>query len=1641
MWLTDKSEESRKKFCFMLEDKDGNETTLQTTVEEDFQKWMGILELFTELRVERPQPEVAAETLSKTDSCASDLGDGSFERGTLRTMSSRAAAKIKDEIYALAPGKVRTSLRMKLSQRRNVIDFFRKTHSSYDLEGGAPPEGSSLPEADVDTLAVFGGNLTQVESNGSTNSRWCTIRQKELLIFSDRKASDPLRKIPLLRSAFSDLSDEESSPNRFQIRFSNETLVFDACDKFDHNRWLRMLASEIERRNSSDDDRPKCVGRLTSPTFTKKKILHRRTRSEALSQEGETPAPATKTLEGSTSSTDRLMSGYLQEVRETHGARTLLRRWCVATSEKFIVYENQNSTKASFEWELSQMTVEDQSDIDAGSFGFRVFLGEEKLCFKIIDEDSARHWLSVLARYCYSVSASEPLRSNSKEDRRRSASDNDLKSKSAEKDPDVLEVLSEGRASGRKLMRRATEDSAFFRKFNRSELFKAPWRASTERLEVKMRDRERSGRAAANKALKRFSCGSLFDSNGKYSGHLMELITHELYSSQVRRWCVQKDDYLYVYENEATDDPIKVVPLCNAKVVDTSDVEGCIYRFRVDYGEGKAVFFRALTRTDLEKWTTVISVKTAVLLDRSERQLRRSRTFSSDKSSSESEVTSPDNRPTRSLTADSSSYNETVSIWSADSVFGPANDPSSAGLKPVGPDVETSTSPVERKDEQSPNDQREDLPSAERTGSEAEISDSCRKTVTSLSSIEDLGHVYENFLAFASAMAERSPEFQEQLYHVYENVTQALDRGDLGSTQNDDGQITQELPEEVHQGTKEGNDLGSPSMEMSSEFEKISLRENEEKDTSYEYRYSGVQGESDLEKVVEDAYENEQHVMDAATEDEKSLQTEANQDNAVVSGGLISLLENEEQDTSLEYRYSGSQGESELEKVVEDAYENEQHVMDAATEDEKSLQTEANQGNVVVSGGLISLLENEEQDTSYEYRYSGTQGESELEKVVDANESEQHVMDAATEDEKRLQTEANQDNVVVSGGFTGETENAAVESVSRGAEELVEAPDSNGSDEGLMNENAVDESEQETVTSKNENDIEEFQDTENDTRCIDVENPISTSDKLLSGTGENMNEATTGVSSLQHESVREDSSSRRLVRVDDVSAIETGESSLYLVEQVSDQVWREIDSEQFSEPVVDSSDVLDAVRVSTPCYNNNSVSPLLERDCLASAVDESASNEDDERRTSNIEVQDSNNAPECAGNDFNVGNDDESLNKLEVPETEPPRFTAAENDDYQKELQDVERGTEGDKTWNNAERIFEATENVCAAESFELSLPATLKCSKEAEVRCEQTLASEVYVSEHAQIWEEVVTRVDESPSSTTQDFELESHALLESPNSDLESGDFTSTHSSLEGEPSEMCNDSYQEDAAFNNVAQPLSSSLPSQTNLEDSSPETRIDSVNAVENDSETVSKTSHLEEKLCTAFALSNEHAEKCQSTDVCSNDSLGNEPVENNSALQQDIEEPEDALDEGIELEKRCSSSEGYYTPEDTLEFLVRRDSIAEEQTETDCASERTQNSNPELGCTRDETKLTDPESVLQSEKEDVATSCLEQNDQEFARELETDSTNSESQPPSAWSNHDSSLTRSQMDILKAVTAAFEEILELHGDDSDADDTRL
>lgn len=241
-----------------------------------------------------------------------------------------------------------------------------------------------------------------------------------------------------------------------------------------------------------------------------------------------------------------------------------------------------------------------------------------------------------------------------------------------------------------------------------------------------------------------------------------------------------------------------------------------------------------------------------------------------------SEFSSPQLRPSLSPTGDSLSLTETFSICSADSVFASAIDTvtsvegesatsSSSGSAPIDSNNETAVSSM--KDEPSPSDQEvTDAGSSPTEGmaSEIETLEGTRKNVDNMSLIEDLSHIYENFLAFASAVAESNPE---ELYHVYENVTQALHPGSQLAAQSDGGvgdNLTSNESNEI-------NEVESPAMEMSSEFEKITLQENE--DGVLLNRSSGICDDTTPDKHMEDVNQKEQ---DAAktVENDKTLKVD-----------------------------------------------------------------------------------------------------------------------------------------------------------------------------------------------------------------------------------------------------------------------------------------------------------------------------------------------------------------------------------------------------------------------------------------------------------------------------------------------------------------------------------------------------------------------------------------------------------------------------------------------------------------------------------------------------------------------------------------------------------------------------------------------
>ena len=633
MFVTEDVEEEKRKFAFQLHDKEEKVHAFQSNSKTEFQKWMGVLNLFTDLR---NSPEKSQRPILKKLDSGSTSDDGYFERSAVQSKSARYTYDRgkKDDSSHSPPGK-RQSLKTKLTQRVNVREIFRKSHSSYDIADILPSEENTSTSTDVNTVAYTGGVLTEMnvseESYVRNIKRWCTIKGKWFFVYTDHKACDPVRRISLDNAWVIDNSDPLHNVWRFQITVKNEQLRFLAADQADLNRWLKNLEEAVSGPIENEPT-TRCAVRIPSPGIK----IHRRTQSECFAQKmteserssvkgthSEEKWTSTGSFRSSASNvqlTDKLMASYLQEMHEKSGAVTLLRRWCVATSETFLVYYNEESDKPLKSWDLASIKVEDDSASRyPGLFGFCLRHAGKVHCYQHADQGVIKQWLSIFARYCDTSKDFDNTTNQLPRQRyKKSASDNDIKAK--REDRKLFRVFSEGRASGEKLIRRISDDGFFpLRKFSRPEVRRSSFR-SFDKSDVKLRDKSSLSSCDPDR---RYSSGSLFDSDGKFSSFLMELSANDKCKSQVRRWCVLKDDFMLVYDFENSGKPRKIIPLENAKVTKQADYDNNTFLLNIAYSEDEQVNFRAMSRTDLEKWATVISVKNAVIRSRSERDLRR----------------------------------------------------------------------------------------------------------------------------------------------------------------------------------------------------------------------------------------------------------------------------------------------------------------------------------------------------------------------------------------------------------------------------------------------------------------------------------------------------------------------------------------------------------------------------------------------------------------------------------------------------------------------------------------------------------------------------------------------------------------------------------------------------------------------------------------------------------------------------------------------------------------------------------------------------------------------------------------------------------------------------------------------------------
>lgn len=714
--------------------------------------------------------------------------------------------------------------------------------------------------------------------------------------------------------------------------------------------------------------------------------------------------------------------------------------------------------------------------------------------------------------------------------------------------------------------------------------------------------------------------------------------------------------------------------------------------------------------------------------------------------------------------------------------------------------------------------------SRDRTFSETGNSDGNFKRVNRLSSIEDLSHIYENFLAFASTMAERSPEFQQQLYHVYENVTQAFDFRSQDSLHKKEDLAEEKASCSVGQETNVEKELGSPSMEMSSEFEKISLRDRERKENEYMYRpYSGICGESELEKLAESLGEQEENEINTLAENKNENSTEID-----LRGGRLA-------------------GE---------------------TDDVKS--TNESQSDEVVCSISADVVE--------------SSGQSPL------------------RDENAEEKQADDNNTVQS--------------------------------------------------------------------------------------------------------------------ADCVSAVETGSSSFYLVQEVNEQIWSEVGSRVPSESVVETSLQISATAESAT--DRETSASLVGESPVENVAEEVAErvvviqgpiddSQDDEENFSAPEKKDS--MEETAFSDIQHLSEHTAL-------SEEIRFTIRTNEIEESSLQlscfknndsdsdVIKEAQTSDLTPSSGNSCLKcgSIQNVFIAGSFVTSTPLESKCSM--EVHSKQNILSTVCVCEQAQSWDEATLQVEEIASVPRQDPGLEIASTSACDNRDT-----LVTEISNEPKRKETVQDT------------PQLRHSSSKTNGESSNQETVIC-------DAETTNQAKNTTYK--TYRGDSCEQSDKMPSDLAWSCVSDSTTYLDSSSDFRLHVDVPKKSPERDTDCSTKSSSDEEFATPEDTIDFSGRNNE--HDWTSITQDSRGTTSTAPveSIGTNRDHSSkssegpcdghllpATDPESDSKTSLSVSSDSCKVNANLEDKQDL----------------------TRSQMDILKAVTAAFEEILELHGDENDSDDTKL
>ena len=644
-FLKDFSNVEKSRFCFMLEYGAGQSILFQTNTHQELKRWINVITL-----------TIASHTDlfgSGWDLTRRERTGGDFLDGT-RTLSKPAESekpKSRDDVDGQAIASSSNVLNPEMASQRSRCDcdhddeelsctpavVLEAIHrKSYGMSGSSDLDSDEVISRNGKEsftyrtslvhkvknrgyLRVFHRNRDAPESgerhaaesqeNEGQEScedsvlKFCELKGSLFSIYDSEKSENPKQVFNLLYDKYQEVRNEVFT---FTLTSDQEGTVQFICETEENFEvWKQVINNTALQDDSNSDLTAKACRKCStdSPIVRKRSSL----RASIAEEEAKHQEVLRSIRDDHTKYDDSPYSCHVYEVRDSSGNRTIIRRWCLVDGDHLQIFERETSREAVAELRPSTYRLNDIENPRDFPFAFKLQRlspqeGEDE--FLVIQASNAKDFRELLVRLKSVQSKGRKLVSSKSETNINvvkkpplihSKSDLSIRrifalARRTSKDNLLTETSPPGHDTWPKVTRRERKSS------RRALSDTSTDRPVTNSLIENLRD----------KAEERNSIGYfLLNSEGKFGGYLTEVRNNALCRSEVRKWCVVKDDKFSTFDEKHSKSPSMVIDLNqDVQLLDLSHVNPNSFEIRVT--SDVVHVYRA--GDDFQKWVTVLAL-------------------------------------------------------------------------------------------------------------------------------------------------------------------------------------------------------------------------------------------------------------------------------------------------------------------------------------------------------------------------------------------------------------------------------------------------------------------------------------------------------------------------------------------------------------------------------------------------------------------------------------------------------------------------------------------------------------------------------------------------------------------------------------------------------------------------------------------------------------------------------------------------------------------------------------------------------------------------------------------------------------------------------------------------------------------------